>query len=152
MPKKCKAEDCDYNVFSTGYCKIHQYLRTDPKKPKPLNRTAIQSKPKAINQISDKRKEKLKGYSQKDMFAEIWDERPHVSELSGDELLPKGHSQWHWQFLHVLPKGSFPKFELKKENILLGTVAEHDHQDQYEVFRKKKVELLKEYYGPDKFI
>lgn len=32
--KKCQLEKCSYNVFSKGYCKIHQYLRTDPKKPK----------------------------------------------------------------------------------------------------------------------
>ena len=56
------------------------------------------------------------------MFKEIWEERPHVSELSGKPLLPIGHFQWHWQFLHVLPKGSYPHYKLKKENIVLGTV------------------------------
>lgn len=29
MPKKCKKENCGYNVFGGGYCKIHQYLRFD---------------------------------------------------------------------------------------------------------------------------
>ena len=152
MPKICNQDECDYPVWGKGYCKIHQYLRTDPKAPKPLGRSELKSKPKAIKQISDKRKEKLKGYSQIDMFNEIWDERPHKSELTGDPLLPKGHSKWHFQFLHVLGKGSFPQYELDKNNILLGTPDEHDHQDDYDVFRKKKIELLKDHYGRDKFI
>lgn len=35
MPKVCKHSGCTYNVFGGGYCRNHQYLRTD-KKPKPI--------------------------------------------------------------------------------------------------------------------
>jgi len=81
------------------------------------------------------------------LFLEIWSEREHISELSGKPLLNIGHSKWHWQFLHVLPKGRFKSLRLDKRNILLALPEEHDHQDRYEVFVKRKEELLLEIYG-----
>lgn len=32
MPKQCTHINCKYNVFGCGYCKMHQYLRTDKTK------------------------------------------------------------------------------------------------------------------------
>lgn len=43
MPKQCKAEGCSWDVWGKGYCKSHQYMRTD-KKPKPLKRTPIKKR------------------------------------------------------------------------------------------------------------
>jgi hypothetical protein len=83
--------------------------------------------------------------TQKQMFEWIWETRPHVSELSGEPLLPKGHFKWHWQFLHVLPKGSYPSMKLDPDNILLGLPDEHSHQERYEVFKDKKIELKRKY-------
>jgi hypothetical protein len=80
------------------------------------------------------------------MFLKIWNERPHVSQLSGAALLPYGHIQWHWQFLHVLPKGSYPKWRLEEKNILLGTVAEHNSQDSNVDFLFIRQKLTAEYY------
>lgn len=60
-----------------------------------------------------------------DVFNEIWDERPHMSEVSGQSLLPKGHPQWHWQFMHLLPKGSYSRFKFDKRNIRLALPEEH---------------------------
>lgn len=37
MPKQCKAENCQYNVFSNKYCRKHQYMRDNAPKQK-LNR------------------------------------------------------------------------------------------------------------------
>jgi hypothetical protein len=144
MPKICTQEDCDNNVWGKGYCKYHQHLRTDKKARKPL------IPKKTIKPISAKKKESLKGRSEMDVFLEIWDKRPHTSELSGEQLLPKGHAKWHWQFLHVLPKGTFPELRLESDNVLLGLPEEHDHQDRYDVFRKKKIELLKMVYDLNK--
>ena len=144
MPKICNKEDCDNNVWGKGYCKYHQHLRTNKKARKPII-------PKTrIKPISKKRKEALKGRSEMDVFLEIWEEREHKSELTGEPLLPKGHAKWHWQMLHILPKSRFPELRLDKDNILLGLPEEHDHQDRYEVFRKKKVELLKLVYELNK--
>lgn len=50
MPKQCQHNECTYNVFGGGYCRIHQYLRTDKKKPK------------KIKPVSDKLAENLKQY------------------------------------------------------------------------------------------
>ena len=103
-----------------------------------------------IKQMSDKRKERLAGRSEIDVFREIWEERKHVSELTGDKLPygPDNIKMWVKQFLHVLNKGRFSTDEhrLNKRNILLGTPDEHDDQDNYEVFKKRKIELLNEVY------
>ena len=61
------------------------------------------------------------------MFKEIWNERPHESEISGESLY--GFDVWN--FAHVLPKGSYGKYRLNKDNIVLMTRDEHhvfDHQ------------------------
>ena len=83
------------------------------------------------------------------LFNEIWEERPHVSEFSGKPLLPKGHFQWGWQFAHVLNKGRFPSMRLRKDNIFLCLPEEQNIQDRFEIFQKRKEELLKEIYGKD---
>lgn len=89
-------------------------------------------------------KKKMSG--QKEMFEEIWKERPHHSELSGKKLLGKSHPQWHHQFLHVLNKGRYPHYKLNKDNILLALPEEHDRQDEFEVFKNKQQILTQEYY------
>jgi hypothetical protein len=63
---------------------------------------------------------------QLDLFKEIWAERPHVSFVSGKPVYFIA-----WTFAHVLSKGAYPAFKLKKENIILLTPEEHyklDHE------------------------
>lgn len=81
------------------------------------------------------------------MFNAIWNERPHVSELSGKPLLPRGHSQWHWQFLHVLSKGVYTKWKLESDNIMLALPDEHGKQEQYPAFIERQDELRRRYLG-----
>ena len=81
----------------------------------------------------------------KQLFDYIWETREHLSELTGEPLLPKGHPKWHWQFLHVLPK-NYKKFAFDPRNILLGLPEEHEHQNDFEVFNKKYEELHRLYY------
>ena len=80
------------------------------------------------------------------MYKEIWDEREHISELSGKPLLPTSHMKWHWQFLHVLPKGSYPKWKFNKKNIILALPEEHERQNEYEIFNEKYEQLRQQYY------
>ncbi len=87
-----------------------------------------------------------KNYNQSHMFQEIWRDRVHFSDLTNSPLHPQGHFKWHWQFLHVLPKGTFAKMKFFKPNIMLGTPDEHDNQDKYEVFREKREMLNRIYY------
>ena len=84
--------------------------------------------------------------SQSRLFNDIWESRTHRSELSGAPLLPKGHPQWHWQFAHVLPKGSYPKWKFEAKNIILCLPEEHSHQEQFPVFIEKRDQLKREYY------
>lgn len=79
------------------------------------------------------------------LFRHVWETRPHVSELSGKPLLPPGHWQHHWQYLHVLG-GNYPHYKLESRNVLLGLPEEHQNQNQYEVFNQKTEELKREYY------
>lgn len=88
----------------------------------------------------------MKFKNQKHMFDWIWDNRPHISELSGDYLLPKGHYKWHWQFMHILGKQAYPAYKLNPNNIILGLPREHEKQEEFEVFREKHDELRKQYY------
>lgn len=53
-------------------------------------------------------------------------ERGPVSEIGGDDLLPKGHPRYHWQLFHVLGKGEYPELRLLEENVLLSTWQEQD--------------------------
>jgi hypothetical protein len=107
-------------------------------------------KRKPIKKVSDKELKRKQGTTEMDIFKEIWTERPHISELSGLPLpyKPNNVSQWVRQFLHVLNKGRFQSLRLDKRNIMLGTPDEHDHQDRYENFTKRKEELLSKIYQP----
>lgn len=78
---------------------------------------------------------------------EIWNERPHVSEISDKPLLDKMHPLWHWQFLHILPHGTYPEFGLRKENIMLATWEEHQNQHKHKAFTDKADELRAQYYA-----
>ena len=61
---------------------------------------------------------------QLDLFREIWLEREHKSIVSGTPLYFDVQC-----FAHVLGKGSYPGFKLKKENIVLMTPPEHHVYD-----------------------
>jgi hypothetical protein len=84
--------------------------------------------------------------NQKELFMHIWNSRPHVSELTGEPLLPINNDLWHFQFLHVLPKGSYPSYKLREENIKLGLPDEHKNQEQYKIFMIWRDELRRKYY------
>lgn len=90
--------------------------------------------------------EEEKKTSQKKIFNEIWEERDHISELTGDVLMNKNSQFWHWQFLHILPKGTFPKMKTFKDNILLGTPNEHQNQEEYKEYHAKRDILNRVYY------
>jgi hypothetical protein len=81
------------------------------------------------------------------IFIEIWNERPHVSELSGKELLPIGHPQWHWQFAHILGKNVAPSWKYNKDNILLVLPEEHENQETYLKFMALKAVKMEDYFN-----
>jgi len=73
-----------------------------------------------------------------EMFIYIWQNSPHVSEISGKPI------QFHpGVFMHVLAKGlnQFPYYRLNPENIMLGTKQEHFLIDQGTKEGRKKYEI-----------
>lgn len=81
----------------------------------------------------------------------IWEERVHISEVSGKPLLHKTHPQWAWQFAHVLAKGTYPAFALNPENIMLMLPEEHEKQEQFEIFNIRKEQLKAKYYDQSEY-
>jgi hypothetical protein len=86
--------------------------------------------------------------NQKEMFNWIWENRPHVSELTGEPLIEnRNHFQWHWQFLHVLGKQAYPSYKLREENIILALPEEHEKQEVFLKFLERQQELRQKYYA-----
>lgn len=88
----------------------------------------------------------MSGVSQIDIFHEIWDERPHKSEISGQDLdwICEGTDLWRSCFAHLLPKGKYPQYRNNKANILLLEPIEHSlidmgTQDQRDEYFKEKL-------------
>ena len=127
--KICNSEGCNNNVFGGGFCKFHQYKRQE--KNKPIVSTSINSfKEKKI-------KAKSKITFQLALFKEIWNEREHVSELSGDKISMFDVFCFH----HILTKAAYPKFLLFKSNIIILTRSEHRmvHDHSFEDLIKKDI-------------
>jgi hypothetical protein len=150
MAKICNKDNCSYPVFGKGFCKMHQYLRTD-KKPKPLKKKAIKPKTRENS-------------GQAALFLSIWYSSDRLSFLSGKPLdRYAGTDFFPNLFAHVLSKAQnkYPKFKLYANNIILLTPEEHtlfDHgtieqREKYgklngcdwEKVYKLKDELIKEY-------
>ena len=114
--------------------------------PKPEPRPKKQRKP--IKQS--------KGQSgQKDMFNQIWQDRPHISQISGLKLHPQGHDLWHWQFAHIISKGAYPSYKLNPDNICLMTAGEHSLWDnarhkctgkEWDWLKEKEQQLIQQYH------
>lgn len=107
----------------------------------------IRKKPKSQEKIASDRK------VFEDMwvfFMEIWRERPHVSEISGE---PLGHAPKSWMFEHLLEKSKYPELSKVKRNIILCTFAEHEVKSMgnplpkhRQLIERAKKELLKKQY------
>lgn len=110
--------------------------------------------PKPTKKLKTKAKKVYKPkVGQVDMFLQIWKEREHKSELSGQYL---GDEMNAWFFAHILGKGAFPQAKYDPDNIMLVTQDEHWQLDQnthlvktdslYAPFFKKQ-EILKQKYA-----
>ena len=121
MPKQCKHPGCCFPVFSNGYCQRHQYARTDER----YLRKQAEKKEKE----KQRRKPQFKApepTGEKEMFDEIWNERPRVSYVSGESLQRWEDTKLFVNlFSHILPKGNYSRYRLNKENIILLTPQQH---------------------------
>ncbi len=61
MPKCCQAKDCNYPVFSHGFCRLHQRFNPKFKFPE-FKKSPIKKTFNKISPVSDKRLEEMKEY------------------------------------------------------------------------------------------
>ena len=93
LMKTCQHEGCSFPIWSHGYCKFHQRDRADYKPYKFKQREPT---------------------GEMDVFKAIWDERPHVSEISGKPLDKyEGTEFFPNLFMHILDKKNYPKYRLE---------------------------------------
>lgn len=119
---ECKAEKI---IFSKGFCQdCWKKEKIKIKKHKPTSNGGgflrntkwglpnKGNKNKGVyptNRVQKKKTGELK------IFIEIYEERPHACQVCGVSLPVFDH----WNYAHCLSKGSFNKFRLLKENIIL---------------------------------
>jgi len=110
-------------VFSHGYCKNHQYLRTDSSY---LQKQKI-AKEKRFHPAKKITRDMNFGFKNElEMFMNIWHDRSHICEFTGNNLEKyRGTHLFFSCFLHILPKGKFPLFKLNAENVVLGDPEFH---------------------------
>lgn len=130
--KTCSVEGCEKNVWSKGLCLNHI-------KRKPIT-------PKRGGLLVAKRDmfvQKTKIETMRNLFLEIWKERKHYSEVSGDYLGGEALSTF---FHHILPKSKYPELQYDKSNIILLTLDEHTDVEscmyKFEEVNKRRIELL----------
>ena len=66
-------------------------------------------------------------FKESEVFAQIWEEKPRVSFVTGKPL-PDTEDARSYYFSHVLPKGKgkYPMFKYYKKNIVFKTMKEHE--------------------------
>lgn len=87
------------------------------------------------------------------VFLKIWNERPHLCQVTGDPI-PYFDL---WGFMHLLSKKAYPRFMLYENNILLVKRSIHTQYDDGDrsdsIFKRVNElhdELITEYYAnPD---
>ena len=136
---KCKV--CGKNAQSE-YCFLHkpkQQLQQRMVKP-----TLSRKKRLSVGNSIQKSKEKT--LEMQHFFLDIWNKKPHKSEISGQYL---GKEPLSTYFHHILPKSKYPEACLDEENIILLTMEEHDQVEmdptRYEEVNKRREQLKKKY-------
>lgn len=109
-PKKHNCKVCGEETWGRecNKCKAKRYRKTSLERNKNKSKKPLSNKRKPTGEL--------------DLFKEIWEERPHISEISGEPLREFDVRY----FSHILPKSTFPLYRLRKENILLKTPEEHN--------------------------
>jgi hypothetical protein len=81
-----------------------------------------------------------------ELFLQIWTNRPHKSEVSGEYL---GNEPLTIFFHHILPKEKYPEAAFDEENIILLTLDEHTNVEsniyKYDAVNERRKFLLEKY-------
>ena len=127
MRNKCKK--CGANVLSGDLCWKC--------KPKKLLKKPTHKSPQ--NTFAEK------NHQMQEFFLEIWKERKHYSEISGEFL---GNEPKSFYFHHIMLKSKHLEAMYDRENIILLTANEHSsvHLDMYkyeEINKRRELLLIK---------
>jgi len=121
--KTCSVEGCNNYVWSKGVCKNH--IPKEPIRTNKIKTVRTESNPMHV------------------FFKEIWKERKHYSEVSGEYLGSEALSTF---FHHILPKSKYPDVAYDKSNIILLTLPEHESVEndmyRFEEVNRRRIELL----------
>ena len=113
----------------TGYCKSHQYLRTDISKESILQRAVkkqrenvakqTQSKLKALSYESDDNREAVKGYAELDRwFKEVRKSMTGVCQNCGGKTCKDNDKEYKRSIAHILQKAYFKSVATHPDNFL----------------------------------
>jgi len=137
--KLCNIEGCNNPIWSNKLCKIHV-----PKKPLKMSKGIYY-------QIREKGKHGVWESSKKIkemhlFFKNIWNKRPHKSEVSEKFL---GNEISNLYFHHILAKSKYPQAMFDEENIILLSGDEHAtvelNSTKYEEINKRREQLKIKY-------
>ena len=125
MARTCKKPGCTYNVFGGGYCRVHQWLRTD-KKPKELKKRTL---------IKSVKTPDFGFQTQLQVFRHIFFKlkKPVICPISGrdiTDIMNGSITQWITAFAHILPKGKYPLWRLNPRNVKMINPVAHNLLDQ----------------------
>lgn len=132
MKQKCKHCNC---TSESEYCFRHK-----PRKAMSKTSSILRKKPDIL-------KEKHRNISERnELFLQIWTNRPHKSEVSGEYL---GSEPLTIFFHHILPKEKYPEAAFDEENIILLTLDEHTNVEsniyKYDTINERRKSLLEKY-------
>lgn len=77
--------------------------------------------------VAKSRPYRKKATGEREMFLEIWDERPHICTNPKCKK-PLGEPKVHY-FAHIKPKGKYPELRLVKSNVRLLCMECHHELD-----------------------
>lgn len=127
-------DGCHHKRFSHGYCKSHQWMRTDNKKPKPIKKVSEKGK--------IKRQEKAALFHEDvEFYLSVWEIKyPHKcyncdKELSQPLLL---------YFDHILEKGNEKYKHLRYEILNICYLCWVCHTDKSNGILSDKLKALRE--------
>jgi hypothetical protein len=128
MPKCCKNHGCTLPIFSHEYCGRHQYLRTDEKWLRSIEKKKEKIMSKSHSSIKQKQKEPT---GEKELFDLMWKASNKSSFISGNDLTWMDntkygrHPLFYNMFHHVLNKKNYSRYRLSEKNIIIITPQEH---------------------------
>lgn len=141
MAKVCAAPGCNNPVFSHLYCKYHQRMRTDNKKPKGYIPAQSEKKKAEITANKQARIDNGGKTDQERWYEAIMQKEPGVCWETREKINKQDRFGWHGSVCHILAKKQFPSVATHPLNYLILKMwgGTHDKTHRWDTFSKMKV-------------